>query len=442
MAILDDGLLKAVVRQAGDSFGISPTGVSEILRRVNTDDDGRSLHGDAGDAGDASDASDAGDERSEPVSTIGNVGAVRTARPAPTARSAPTVRATARAHRVLSVAAAVLVLLAVGGGAVVLGHRTPDATRRLRAALATPSGHVASGAGSAADRPGTPASSGVDFGPNDQAASTPGSTDHAPAPAGAATGTSARAGATSDAPATTSQAASLPAGIGHSARIEQTGSLDLAVARGALSTTVNQLTALAGANGGFVADSQTRAGTSTSGPGATVTIEVPVASFSAVLKKAESFGKVAALTTQASDVTGQYVDLQDRITALQASRQQYLTIMSRAYSISDVLAVQAQLDALQSQIEQLQGQLALLGNETAYSSLRTGMTEPAPPRRHRAVVVPSGVARAWHDSVHGFVSGAEGLIRIAGPALFALLCLGVTLLGGQLFWRRLQRHNL
>ena len=57
---------------------------------------------------------------------------------------------------------------------------------------------------------------------------------------------------------------------------------------------------------------------------------------------------------------GQYVDLQSRITALQDSRQQYLTILAKATTVGDVLAVQEQLDGIQSQIEQLQGQLQVL----------------------------------------------------------------------------------
>jgi hypothetical protein len=215
------------------------------------------------------------------------------------------------------------------------------------------------------------------------------------------------------------------------------------VARGAVSATVDRLDALAGANDGFVATSQTDSGTSGGSPSGTVTLEVPVASFSAALEGAESLGKVSQLTTNATDVTAQYVDLQSQITALEASRQQYLTIMTRASSIGDVLAVQAQLDSLQSQIQQLQGQLAVLGSETDYSKLTIGVSETAAPPHHRAAAAaPSGLAKAWHDSVHGFVVGTEGLIRIAGPALFALLCLAAALLGGQLFWRRLQRRNL
>ena len=118
------------------------------------------------------------------------------------------------------------------------------------------------------------------------------------------------------------------------------------------------------------------------------------------------------------------------------------TLTTKATSIGDVLAVQAQLETLQSQIQQLQGQLAVLASETDYSKITTVVSEPGAVHHHPAAAVPSGLDRAWHGSVHGFVAGAEGLIRIAGPALFALLCLAAALLGGQVLWRRLQRHNL
>jgi hypothetical protein len=230
--------------------------------------------------------------------------------------------------------------------------------------------------------------------------------------------------------------------VGQSAKIEQTGSLELTVAKGALSTTMTKLTSLATAYGGFVANSQTQSSTSGGAvPSGTVTVQIPVASFSNVLKAAQSLGKASQLTTKATDVTGQYVDLQSQITALQASRQQYLTIMTKASSIGDVLAVQAQLDSLQTQIQQLQGQLAVIASETSYSTLTVTVGE-ASPSLHPVAPARTGVAKAWHDSVHGFVEGIEGLIRIAGPVLFVLLCLAVLGLGSRIFWRRLQRHNL
>ena len=236
---------------------------------------------------------------------------------------------------------------------------------------------------------------------------------------------------------------SLPGGaVGQSAKIEQTGTLGLTVGRGRLDPTMTQLTSLASAFGGFVANSQTQSGAGTGGtPYGSITLQVPVDNFSAVLKQAQALGKTSSLTTKATDVTGQYVDLQARITALEASRQQYLSILAKATTVGDVLAVQEQLDGIQSQIEQLQGQLQVLTSETSYSTLTVTLSEGTPPPPP-APLPESGLVRAWHDSIGGFVAGVEGLVRVAGPVLFALLCLGVLLVGGRALWRRYQRHRL
>ena len=220
--------------------------------------------------------------------------------------------------------------------------------------------------------------------------------------------------------------------------------MGLTVGRGKLGRTVSQLSGLAGAFGGFVANSQTQSGTGAAigdPPSGSVTLQVPVNNFATVLKRAQALGKTSDLTTKASDVTGQYVDLQSRISALQDTRQQYLAILAKATTIGDVLAVQEQVGTIQAQIEQLQRQLQLLTSETSYSTLTVTVSEGSPAPRPNPVPG-SGVVRAWHTSVGGFVSDVEGVIRIAGPLLFALLLAGVVLLGGRAAWRRYQRHNL
>jgi hypothetical protein len=416
---LDDEFLVTLLHDVGDSFTIPPAGPSAILRRVHRDDDER-----AGRRQRSGGADHVGEDVEGPDSGEPAPPSARTAR--------RTVRSTVRSHRILTAAAVVVVLLVAAGSAAVLGSGAPTANRfGNNAAPAT-----------AAPRSGfgvahTPATTKVaGSGSTGSAAAVPAPATSA-APSISSSGTTSKGASPENSPQLGADA------VGQPARIEQTGSLDLSVARGAVSATVGKLDALAGDNNGFVATSQTHSGASGGAPSGTVTLEVPVASFSAALGEAESLGKVSQLTTNATDVTAQYVDLQSQITALEASRQQYLTIMTKASSIGDVLAVQAQLDSLQSQIQQLQGQLAVLGSETDYSKLAIGVSETTAPPHHRAAAAaPSGLAKAWHDSVHGFVAGTEGLIRIAGPALFALLCLGAALLGGQLFWRRLQRRNL
>ena len=403
MTMLDDDRLTSLLAGAAATFEVPRTGAADILEQAQ-----RRGPGD----------DDADERPDDDLALPGTPGRVHRL-----------VRVAGR-HRVLSVAAILVVLLVLAGTV-----------------------------GNSVRRPASPT---VAVGPVHRPATAPGGS------APASTTTTVPAGAASDAPQAgaaapfstnsgtpglarnnaptvtpTTGAPGLPNGaVGQSAKIEQTGAVTLTVGRGKLSRTVTQLTALAGADGGFVANSQTQSGPASGGaPSGSVTLQVPVQNFATVLTRAESLGRVSDLTTKATDVTGQYVDLQSRITALQASRQQYLTILAKASTVGDVLAVQDQLNAIQSQIEQLQGQLQLLTSQTSYSTLTVTIDErssaPAP-----GPLPESGVVRAWHESVGGFVTGVEGVIRIAGPLLFFLLLLGVVVAAGRVLWRRYQRHNL
>jgi hypothetical protein len=419
MTMLDDDRLASLLARAGAAFDVPATGPADILVRAA----GRPpAEGDGGDDLDGDE--DEGDDGFDGAAVL------EAARPGPARR----ITAVARRHRVLSVAASLVVVLVLAGtvGELVRGPAHPTLTAGLpKANVSVPAHRTTSSTVPPGVRNDATGSS------NGTAASPfSGTKLHAGAPVGATAGGP-------SAGSTPTTAPTLPSGaVGQSARIEQTGSLSLTVGRGNLSRTVTELTNLAAAYGGFVANSQTQSGAATgSGPAGSVTLQVPVGNFAAVLHRAQALGKTSGLTTKATDVTGQYVDLQSRITALQASRQQYLTILAKATTVGDVLAVQEQLDAIQSQIEQLQGQLQLLDSQTSFSTLTVAFNErtPAPPP---APLPESGLVRAWHTSIGGFVAGVEGVIRLAGPLLFALLLLGAVLAGGRALWRRYQRHNL
>ncbi len=392
MPALTDDFLGTLLVEAGDAFEVPASGASDIVgRALGTDDD----------ALDETDDGTLDEGRVTPAADPDE--------PPPGRRPGP---GTLRSHRLLAVAAGLIVLAGIAGLGLALrpgttgSHPTTSVAAGPQRSAATP-------------RAGGPSRS---FSPT-----------HGTAQAQPNKSLSAPSGA---APQSTSPA-------GQSTKIAQTGSLELQVPKGALTSTITALTTLATRAQGFVADTQTRAhpGARGTSPQGSVTLEVPEASFGAVLHDAQVLGKSLNLTTKATDVTGRYVDLQSRITSLQASRQQYLAILAKATSISDILAVQAQLDTLQSQIEQLQGQLAVLTNETTYSTLTVTVREP-PPAHPPAPHAPSGIDRAWHDSVRGFFDGVDGVVGAAGPALFAVLSLGVVALVGRLLWRRWQRHNL
>ncbi len=227
-----------------------------------------------------------------------------------------------------------------------------------------------------------------------------------------------------------------------STKIESTGRVNLSVAKGDINSALARLTRLVTSEDGSVVSSQNQAANAANGNFAyvTVVLQVPQAKFAALVSGAQRVGKVGQVTTSSVNVTGQYVNLQARISALDVARRQYLAIMTRATTISDVLAVQARVNSLQSQIEQLQGQLNLLSHETTYANLTVNVSERG---NHAAARhSPNGVSRAFHGAVHGFVAGVEWVIRSSGPALFALLCLGVLWLLGRGVWRTARRRSL
>ena len=237
--------------------------------------------------------------------------------------------------------------------------------------------------------------------------------------------------------------APLPSGVvGQPPRIETTGSVALAIASGSLDAVVTHLTDLTTGAGGFVARSQLQVGSPGVGSSyGQLVLQVPQAQFAPLVAQVHKVAKVTSVSSTSADVTGQYVDLEARITALEASRQQYLTILSKATSIGDILSVQSQLDTIQSQIEQLQGELNLLDSQTTFATLTVSLSAagkpPPPPSGPR-----SGLSTAWSDAVGGFVAGVEWLVRIAGRTLFVLLLLAALLLLGRLAWREYRRRTL
>lgn len=257
-----------------------------------------------------------------------------------------------------------------------------------------------------------------------------GAARNAPAPAAAPTPTTLRP-----------KGSSVP---GQAARVVQTGQVALQVPPGQVPTVLDRLGGIASSLGGYVAQSRSDdAGRSDQGsatPSGTTTLRVPVAGYPAALAQARGAGRVTSASSEARDVTGDYVDLGARISALQQTRSTYLTLLSKATNIGDTLSVQQRVQDVQTQIEQLQGQQKLLADTSDLATLTLTVTEagsvlPAP---HST----GGFGAALHRAVAGFTGGLQALIAVSGPVLFALLLLGALAALGRVGYRILQRRLL
>jgi Domain of unknown function (DUF4349) len=207
-------------------------------------------------------------------------------------------------------------------------------------------------------------------------------------------------------------------------RIARTATVDLEVDEGQLSETINKASdAVVKAKGIYVGSSTSvPSGEPASGQ---VTFRVPVDAFESVLRELKGLGTYRGEQSSTEDVTNQYVDLNGQLAAWRAQERVYLRLLDRARSVTDVIAVQNQLQQVQSNIERLQGQLDQLEDQSSFSTIALRISEPG-----AAAGEPQGrLARAWATAVNGLgVMAAAALVAVIWAVPLAILA-GLVLLG-------------
>jgi hypothetical protein len=230
----------------------------------------------------------------------------------------------------------------------------------------------------------------------------------------------------------------LPAVGQDGAKIIKTGAVEIEVGEGRFSTTLERVTALAAANGGYVAEQQTtELGDAPSG---TVTLRVPADRFEEVVNQVRRLGKVLSASSGGRDVTAEYADVDAQLKNLTATRDQLRTVLGEARAIPDILSVQDRINAVQLEIDRLQGQKNLLDDQTAFATLtvpvrEAGAEDPITPVDQR-----SGLGGAWDDAVDGFTGGIERIIAGSGSALVLVLSIAALVLVGRVAWQVTRRR--
>jgi hypothetical protein len=158
------------------------------------------------------------------------------------------------------------------------------------------------------------------------------------------------------------------------AQIIKTGQMSLEVT--AIGDAVTRATAaISGLGGSVQASNQYGTGNDTV---SSITYAVPVAKWGEALSEMHKIGsKIISEQTNTTDVTTQVIDLDARITNLQATESALQAIMARASAIPDVIAVQSQLTETRGQIESLTAQSRHLKDQAAMSTLTVTFQMPS-----------------------------------------------------------------
>jgi Domain of unknown function (DUF4349) len=201
-------------------------------------------------------------------------------------------------------------------------------------------------------------------------------------------------------------------------RVIRTAEIVLVVPRDAFDERFGDAVDVAGANGGFVADSSSR---SRSG---SLTVRVPARAFEETLRALRALGTVEVQSVHGKDVTADYVDLRARLRIARSRRQVLLGLMSDATTIEQTIRVQNALDETQLRIEELQGQLRLLDDRTSLATIRVALREKGvgPETEVETPSIPNAIERA----AAGFVSVIAAIVIGLGYLLpFLAIGLGV-----------------
>jgi hypothetical protein len=227
---------------------------------------------------------------------------------------------------------------------------------------------------------------------------------------------------------------SSPAATDHR-KVIRTGQIQLVVT--SYDEARTKLDGLLAAIGGYVDSTQVshHQGTVSS---ATLVVRVPSTEFGAAVPKLRALGEITGETTNASDITEQYVDVAARLANAKALEKRRLELAAdRSGGIESVLAVERELARVRGEIESHEGHLRQWNDQIAMSTLTLALSTHAP-----AIAAASEpalgdrIASTFEDSIQA-LRGLGGSLVVGVIAFLPWL---VLLIPGVVFGRRLLRR--
>lgn len=159
---------------------------------------------------------------------------------------------------------------------------------------------------------------------------------------------------------------------------------------------------------GYVSSSSVNKDTETGAKSGSVVLRIPTKNFEKAVVEVEKLGVVTSKEVKGEDVTEEYVDLSSRLKNLTAEEEQYLSIMKRAYKITDMLAVEQQLERVRGEIERITGRMKYLRAMVEYSTLTVNLYERALPSLPLSFW---NLPLTFREALSAFLTVVRGIIR-------------------------------
>ncbi len=222
-------------------------------------------------------------------------------------------------------------------------------------------------------------------------------------------------------------------------KIVQSASLTLGVEDAGKS--VQEVENIAAAAGGFISASsvaqEKSGGDSEDRQSATLTIKVPATSFASVMRQLRGIAKERqAESSQATDVTEEFTDLQARQRNLEATEARYLELLQKAQTIPDILTLQDRINSVRLEIERIQGRVNLLNNLSDLATITVQLRPFVPGQQPPSE--PGWAQKAWDNAWDASQDAMRALGTVTIVTGVVLAWLAVPAIAIALGWRLLR----
>jgi hypothetical protein len=206
-------------------------------------------------------------------------------------------------------------------------------------------------------------------------------------------------------------------------------------------TAVAQIEDLASVEGGFVAGSNITTGPEDSEgeQRGTITIRIPAEAYTRVIRQLRAIaGEVESESSQATEVTEEYTDLQSRLRNLEATEARYLALLERAQTVDEILAVQDRVNSTRLEIEQVLGRLNVLNDLVDLATVTVELSlPPLVERTDGKGWAEEALSTSWEATKDALM--VLGTVAIASAFILPWIVIGGLVVGGawRIFGRRL-----
>jgi hypothetical protein len=112
---------------------------------------------------------------------------------------------------------------------------------------------------------------------------------------------------------------------------------------------------------------------------ASITLGIPVDQFEVTMRRVRALGlRVLDENASGEDVTDQFVDLQSRLTNLEATQARIQSFLADAKSVDEALRINQELAQIEAQIEEVKGRMNYLSDRSAFSTITVSISPELP----------------------------------------------------------------